>query len=199
MNARPKRKDPVCPWWLSYFLDIPVRRLIHNPDNILSSYVRPGQTAMDVGCGPGYFTLPMARMVGGTGMVIAVDLQPEMLAILRRRAERAGLLPRISLHRCGSARLGVEAPAVVPYLRKGVDFALAFAMVHEAQDPQTLLGEIAALLKPDGRLLLAEPRVHVTSDAFDETVRMARAVGLRPCAEPSIRMSRAVLLAKAGC
>ena len=167
-----------------------MRRLIHNPDNILSSYVRPGQTAMDVGCGPGYFTLPMAHMVGGTGMVIAVDLQPEMLAILRRRAERAGLLPRISLHRCGSARLAVEVP---------VDFALAFAVVHEAPDPQTLLGEIAALLKPAGRLLLAEPRAHVISEAFNETVRMARAVGLQPCAEPSIRMSRAVPLAKAGC
>jgi len=90
-------------------------------------------------------------------------------------------------------------PAVVPYLCKGVDFALAFAMVHEAPDPQTLLGEIAALLKPDGRLLLAELRAHVTSEAFNETVRMARAVGLQPCAEPSIRMSRAVPLAKAGC
>ncbi len=184
MTLRSEADEHICPWWLSYFLTNPLRRLIHNPERIVSNYVHPDQTVMDIGCGPGYFTLAMARMVGPTGQVIAVDLQPQMLDILRRRAARAGLLSRIRLHQCMADRLGVET---------GVDFALAFAMVHEVPNPGVLLGEIAAVLKPDAYFLLAEPRAHVTPQAFDRTLGLARAAGLQLCAHPRITMSRAVL------
>ena len=80
--------DHVCPWWLCFTFDNPLRRLIHNPDRLLRSWIAPGQTAIDIGCGMGYFTLPMARLVGNSGRVIAVDLQAQMLDRLQRRAER---------------------------------------------------------------------------------------------------------------
>ena len=189
MDSGPKARERVCPWWMSYFLCNPLRLIVHNPERILDGHVRPGHTAMDLGCGPGYFTLPMARLVGQTGQVIAVDLQPRMLDILRRRAERAGLSTRIQLHQCSADRLGVQTQ---------VDFAMAFAMVHEVPDPHALLGEIATLLKPEARFLLAEPRAHITPSAFNRTLEIARTVGLLPCAEPRIAMCRAVLLAPSG-
>ena len=81
----------VCPWWsVPFTIDPPFRRLVHDPQKIVGPYVKPGMTVMDVGCGVGWFSIPMARMVGDQGKVIAVDLQPQMLDMLRRRAEKAG-------------------------------------------------------------------------------------------------------------
>lgn len=185
MSAKPTTTTYLCPWWLIWFLDNPLRRLIHHPETILAPHVQPGDTALDIGCGPGYFTLPLARLVGLHGSVIAADLQPQMLDIVRRRAGRAGLLPRIHLHHCAAGQLGVDTP---------VDFALAFAMLHETQHTADLLAEVAAVLKPAGRLLVAEPRAHVSAQLFAETLMLARAVSLEPCLEPRIAMCRAVLL-----
>ena len=69
----------VCPWWLCYSFDNPLRRLIHNPQRILSPYIKQGMTVLDAGCGMGYFSIGMAKMVGDSGKVIAVDLQQKML------------------------------------------------------------------------------------------------------------------------
>jgi ubiquinone/menaquinone biosynthesis C-methylase UbiE len=181
-------KIRVCPWWLSYVLHNPLRHWLHNPDRMLAGLVQPGQTVVDIGCGPGHFTLGMARLVGEAGKVIAVDVQPQMLDVVRRRAARAGLLGRIQLHQCTPARLDLESP---------VDFALAFWMVHEVPDSVSFLCQVAALLKPGARFLLVEPRLHVTGEQFSRTVQIARAAGLQPCAEPGIMLSRAVLLTPA--
>ena len=69
----------VCPSWLAFVLNNPLRKLLQNPEKILKGLVQEGQTAVDLGCGPGFFTLPLARMVGESGRVIAVDLQSKML------------------------------------------------------------------------------------------------------------------------
>lgn len=68
-------------------------------------------TVLDVGCGVGWFSIPMARMAGDRGRVIAVDLQQQMLDMLRRRAAAAGVLGRIGLHKCEQDRLGIDAAA----------------------------------------------------------------------------------------
>jgi 2-polyprenyl-3-methyl-5-hydroxy-6-metoxy-1,4-benzoquinol methylase len=87
----------ICPWWGGYFIDNPLRRLIHDLQTILGPYVKPGMTVLDVGCGMGFFSIGMARMVGDEGRVIAVDLQQKMLDVLWRRAQRAGVADRIRL------------------------------------------------------------------------------------------------------
>jgi ubiquinone/menaquinone biosynthesis C-methylase UbiE len=174
----------VCPWWGGYFIDNPLRRLLHRPEKIVGPYVRPGMTVMDVGCGMGLFSIAMAKMVTETGRVIAVDLQQQMLDALGRRAEKAGVAARIRTHRCEADRLGVDAAA---------DFVLAFAMVHEVPGQRRLLTEIRDCLKPAGRFLVAEPRLHVSGKAFGQTVALAEEVGLKVVENPAVRLCRAAV------
>ena len=98
----------VCPWWLGYFLVSPLRRLWQSPRRILSPHVSAGMTVIEPGCGMGFFTLELARLVGPRGKVIAIDLQSRMLAGLRRRAARAGLAERIEGRLVENASLGIE-------------------------------------------------------------------------------------------
>jgi ubiquinone/menaquinone biosynthesis C-methylase UbiE len=178
----------VCPWWSAPFtIDTPLRRFLHNPEKIVGPYVRPGMTVLDVGCGVGWFSIPMARMVGDGGKVIAVDLQPQMLAMLRRRADKAGVMARIDTHPCEQNCLNLHVDA---------DFALAFAMVHEVPDARRLFNEIRDCLKPGGRLLLAEPPLHVPRRKFADEVASAEAAGLRLLGHPRFRWSRAALFDK---
>jgi ubiquinone/menaquinone biosynthesis C-methylase UbiE len=178
----------VCPWWAGYFIDNRLRRLIHNPARILGPHVHAGMTTLDVGCGMGLFSLAMAQLVGPAGHVIAADLQPGMLRVLQHRAARADLADRIELHTCEPTHLGVTMPC---------DFALAFAMLHEVPDPDRLLTEIHACLKPGGRLLLAEPCGHVRAAAFAHELALAAAAGLTQCGAPPVRWCHAALLARA--
>src|SRR5713226_6618958 len=78
----------VGPWWLGYFLLNPLRRFGQNPTNILSPHVREGMTVLEPGPGMGFFTLELARLVGSSGRVIAVEIQPKMLVRLKRRAAK---------------------------------------------------------------------------------------------------------------
>ena len=65
----------ICPTWVGYLLLSPLRKLLENPDKILRCFIREGMTVLEPGCDMGYFTLPVARMVGPRGKVVAVDLQ----------------------------------------------------------------------------------------------------------------------------
>jgi len=130
----------------------------------------------------------MAKIVGDSGLVIAVDLQQKMLDVLRQRATVAGVANRIRLHKCEQDRLGVDAQT---------DFALAFMMVHEVPDQRRLLSEIYASLKLGGKLLVAEPKIHVPGKTFDQERATAEEVGLRPVETPRIHGCRAVVLEKA--
>jgi len=177
----------VCPWWGGYFIDNPLRRLIHDPAKIVGPYVRPGMTVMDVGCGMGFFAIAMARMVGETGRVIAVDLQQKMLDVLNRRAARAGLAQRIRTHRCQADVLGIHQP---------VDFALAFAVVHEVPDVHRFLGQVHSCLRAEAKLLVAEPRLHVSGRAFQAMVALAEAVGLEQSEQPVVRWCRAMVFVR---
>jgi ubiquinone/menaquinone biosynthesis C-methylase UbiE len=89
------KEHHVCPWWLAYTFDNPLRRLIHRTAAMFHGLVEEGMTVLDIGCGMGYFSIALAKIVGPRGLVIAVDLQPQMLNILRKRAEKAGMVDRI--------------------------------------------------------------------------------------------------------
>ncbi len=167
--ARPHR---VCPWWLGYALVSPLRRLVENPERILAPHVRPGARVLEVGCGMGYFTLPLARLVGAGGHVVSVDVQPRMLLALERRARRAGLQARIETRLCGAGSLGLASEA------GRFDLAILIHVLHELPEPRAALREIRGVLAPGGRLLLVEPPGHVSEPEFLRQIETARAVGL---------------------
>lgn len=184
--------ERVCPWWLGYLLASPVRRLFEKPEEVLGPYLRSGATALDVGCGMGFFSLPMAGLVGSGGRVICVDLQQRMINSLARRAARAGVSERIETRVCSKDSLGIRD------LQGEVDFALAYAVVHEVPDAAAFLVEIGDVLVPGGRLLIAEPAGHVSREAFEETVALAGKAGVSLVDRPAVKRSRAVLLEKPG-
>ena len=181
----------VCPWWLGYLLAIPLRRLWQNPIDILGPFVGDAMTVLEPGCGMGFFTLDLARMVGPRGKVVAVDVQPRMLTGLQRRARRAGLGDRID------ARLADGEQSGVADLDGKVDFALAFAMVHEVPDAARFLADVYRALAPGGKLLVAEPRGHVTDDAFRALLDRAAKTGFCLTPGPEIRSSHTAVLVKA--
>ncbi|HEV2132851.1 MAG TPA: methyltransferase domain-containing protein [Terracidiphilus sp.] len=181
----------VCPWWIGYLLASPIRRwLSETPEALLAPYIRPGMTVLEPGPGMGYFTLPMARMVGPSGQIVAVDIQARMLAVLRKRARKSGLLDRIETRLAQPDRMGLDD------LRGAADFVLAFAVVHEMPSSAAFFLEAAAALRPGGLLLFAEPAGHVDRHAFAAELKDAQSAGLVEVSRPPIRRSIAAVLKK---
>jgi SAM-dependent methyltransferase len=150
-------------------------------------------TVLEPGPGMGFFTLPLARMVGPNGRVVALDVQPKMLEGLRRRSGRAGLLARIE------TRLVPFDSMQLDDLKDAVDFVLAFAMVHEMPSAERFFAETASTLRTGGLLLLAEPTGHVTPEEFEHELEAARKAGLEPASRPEIRRCLAAVLYKVDC
>ena len=143
---------------------------------------------LEVGPGMGFFTLPLARLVGPRGRVTCVDVQEKMLAALMRRARRANFAERIEARTCGSDSLGVADLALK------MDFVLAFAVVHEIGDADRFFREVQSALKPGGRVLFAEPSGHVSEPAFQESLSLAGHNGLQRVDSLKILHSRAAVL-----
>ncbi|MBU2499128.1 MAG: class I SAM-dependent methyltransferase [Proteobacteria bacterium] len=176
--------DHVCPWWLAYTFDNPLRRIFHKPEKTLGPYLQTGMTAVDLGCGMGYFSIAMAEIVGENGLVIAVDIQQKMLDVVARRASSRGVRDRIQLHRCESDAIG---------LTRRVDFALTFWMVHEVPNKGRFMGQVRSLLKPGGKYLLVEPKFHIGAAKFENILQDAASGGFETLSSPAIALSRAVL------
>jgi ubiquinone/menaquinone biosynthesis C-methylase UbiE len=183
----PSSEPYVCSADHAGWLSTPVRRLITDPRRMLKGLVSPGDAVADIGCGPGFFTLPLAESVGDGGSVVAVDLQAAMLDKVRERAEKRGLMGRIRLYQCGPDSLGLADAGPL-------DFALAFWMIHEVPGRAGLLAEVHGALRPGGRLLAVEPRGHVGPAAWAGTLEDAAAAGFAVVARPKLAFSRAALL-----
>jgi SAM-dependent methyltransferase len=190
--ARRRMHVHVCPPWLGHLIALGPRRLVHNPASLLGPFVSEGMTVLEPGPGMGFFTLDLARLVGATGTVVAVDLQPAMLDAIRRRADTADLGSRIDLRRVENSCMGLGD------LDAKVDFALAFAMVHEVPDAAAFFREVAAALRPGGKVLFAEPIFHVTGKKFAASIAVAENAGLEVESRPTIRISHAAVLVKNG-
>jgi ubiquinone/menaquinone biosynthesis C-methylase UbiE len=145
-------------------------------------------TALDLGCGPGYFSVDMARLVGATGRVIACDLQDGMLQKLGAKIKGSDLEKIISLHKCPDGKIGVSEP---------VDFVLAFYMLHEVPDQDKYFKELYSLLKSIGRFLAVEPPFHVSKSEFDETIKKAKAAGFEAIESPRVFLGRTAVFKKA--
>lgn len=175
----------VCPVHFAGSLDNFLRRMIHKPGKILSPFIIPGIKVLDLGCGPGYFTVELARLVGEEGRVVAADIQPGMLEMMTKRIRESGFEKRVEQHLCPGDRIGIS---------QKFDFILAFWMVHEVPDQGRLFGELKEMLAPAGRILIVEPKFHVTCRAFRDTVSHIEAAGLIVADMPKIPISRAILV-----
>jgi len=180
----------VCPWWLGYLLLNPLRKIYYKPENVLKPYIHEGMTVLEVGTGMGFFTLPLARLVGESGHVVCVDLQERMLRAVKKRAARARLIDRIELRVCTPTSLGIDD------LAEKVNFALVFAVVHEVPDAKRFLSEIQTSLGKGGRLLFSEPAGHVPRKAFEDTLATAQILGFRIADSPKITRSYSSLWVK---
>lgn len=181
-----KDRNRVCPVELAGSLDSRVRRWLQNPHTILAPFVRQGMTALDIGCGPGFFSIEMAGMVGAGGRVIAADLQEGMLDKLRTKIKGTELEQRITCVRCSKDAINVS---------EGVDFILAFYMVHEIPDKDSFFRQAKAVLKPGGQFLLVEPRLfHVSRKDFEHTIQIAENNGFGAEPGPRLRFSWSAVL-----
>lgn len=165
--------EHICPPWIAYLMLTPLRRLFENPKKLFGAYVASGMTVLEPGPAMGFFTLPLARMVGEQGRVVAVDVQPRMLKALERRALRARLRDRID------PRLVQDGVMPLDDLAGQVGFCPLMHVVHEVDDPAQFFTQIRAALAPAGKVLLIEPKGHVTADAFAVSLGVAAAAGLR--------------------
>jgi 2-polyprenyl-3-methyl-5-hydroxy-6-metoxy-1,4-benzoquinol methylase len=169
--GEPPRNHHVCPWWIGYLLASPIRKLGENPKTILGHLVEPGMTVVDIGCAMGFFSLPLARMVGEDGRVVCVDVQPRMLATLTKRARRKGLDHIIKTRACTQESLGLDD------LAGRADLALAVHVVHETAYPRRFFSQCLEALTPGGTLLILEPAGHVSAEEFEVTRQLAIEVG----------------------
>jgi ubiquinone/menaquinone biosynthesis C-methylase UbiE len=162
------------------------RRLHQRPRRFLGELVKAGMTAADIGCGLGFYTIEMARMVGEKGRVIAVDFQPAMLRITARKARKARVSGRVRIIQCTQDDL---------MLAEQVDFALSMWVAHEVTDRDRFFRQIRRMLKTDSRFLLVEPRFHVNKKLYEAICGDAEKTGLKKVCEPSVGASRAALFA----
>ena len=110
-------KNRVCPVELAGSLDNKLRRWLQNPRKILAPYIKEGMRVLDIGCGPGFFTIEMAMMVGVNGKVFAADLQEGMLQIIKAKIAGTSIEKIITLHKTQQDRIN---------LNESVDFILVF-------------------------------------------------------------------------
>ncbi len=127
--------------------------------------VEPDMTICDMGCGNGFYSLQLARLVGPHGRILAVDIQPEMLAMLRDRAERGGI-ENIS------PILGSFHDPRLP--EKSVDLILLVDVYHEFSHPQQMLAAMRRALKPEGQVVLVEYRAEDATVPIKPLHKMSR-------------------------
>jgi len=156
------------------------RASMHPPHDVLVLLdLHPGQVVADIGCGPGYFTLPIAQRVQPDGRVIAVDIVPELLALLRQRVAAAAI-PHVD------SRLSEESH--FPVDNESCDRLLAAFLLHELADPAAFMREVRRVMRPGARGLAADwaPRDSPVGPSLDVRVppdraaEWLRAAGLTP-------------------
>lgn len=180
----------VCPAWIGYLLASPVRKLFQNPKKLLAPYIKEDMTVLDIGCAMGFFSLPAAQMVGQNGKVVCVDIQEKMIKSLEKRALKAGVSDRVETRICNQNSFCLN-----DFVEK-IDFAFAFAVVHEVPDASAFFDEIYKVVKSNSKFLVAEPRAHVSEKDFKKTISVAEQNSFKVITRPKARGIRVVLLKK---
>jgi ubiquinone/menaquinone biosynthesis C-methylase UbiE len=147
-------------------------------------------TVIDAGCAMGFFSLPMAKMVGSEGKVICIDLQEKMVQKLFKRAKKKELHKQIEIRVCGSDRLNIDDLVNV------ADFILASAVIHEVPDAVSFFTELYRAAIDGGKLLVVEPGSHVSKQSFQKTVDAAVKCGFTLMDNSVTRKRRLALFQK---
>lgn len=155
------------------------RAAMLQPEKLLRDLgLSEGMTIADIGCGPGFFTIPAAQIVGPKGVALAADIQGEMLSAVRSRALEHGLT---------NVRIVKTNDREIPIPPGSCDFALLAFTLHEIEHRASFLHRAARALKPGGRLIALEwdkvegPIGPPMEDRIspDELIADAQAAGLR--------------------
>ena len=177
----------VFPVWMVFLLDNGLRKLGQDPEKILKGLVAKGDMVADIGCGPGFFTLPLARMAGETGKVFACDVQDKMLEIIKKKIHDKPLFKNVLPVKLGAEQLK---------LPEGLDFVLCFNVIHEMENSGMFFEKIYGLMKNGGKMLVAEPNKRVNEDGFRNSIEKAILAGFKSSANLSISGERTALFLK---
>ncbi|MEI8203719.1 MAG: class I SAM-dependent methyltransferase [Bacteroidota bacterium] len=180
-----KRNVRVCPAERAGILDNSLRKIFQHPRKILKPFILDGMTVLDLGCGPGFFTFEIAKMLSNTGKVIAADLQQGMLDKVFNKIKNTGLEHKVELHKCDHNRIGIKEP---------VDIVFAFWMMHEVPDQDGYFDELLSIIKPDGLLYIVEPKFHVSKRIFDLMIEKLKDLEFEIVDFPKVFFSRTVLM-----
>jgi len=168
-------------------LDNKLRRFLQDPRKILAPYLREGMTVMDLGCGPGFFTLEMAYLTGPSGKVIAADIQQGMLDIVEKKIRGTFLEKTVQLHLCPQSGIGYAGKA---------DFILAFYVIHEIPDKTHLFLELYEILEPGGMVYIVEPAIHVTRSEMEKMLSLVNEAGFKTVLTHFNLINRTVILSR---
>lgn len=140
-----------------FLLDNFLRRLLFPPKKKVSKFISRGFAVADIGCGPGHFTIPMARIVGATGRVYAADSDPKSIEALKTKTEAENLQGIIEAHTTSAASL-----EFVP--GQSVDFAFANGLICCMTNHAGAVAEIKRILKPHGRAYISVTKAFRKAD-----------------------------------
>jgi predicted methyltransferase len=150
-----RRPAPVMGWAGADWLERPGRDKEQRPDEVVRKMgLKDGDTVADIGAGTGYFTRRLAKAVAPSGRVYAVDIQPEMIRLLKSNVEKAGLTNVVPI-------LGTGDDPKLP--KDSLDWILLVDVYHEFQQPKAMLAKMREALRATGRLALIEYRLEGTS------------------------------------
>jgi ubiquinone/menaquinone biosynthesis C-methylase UbiE len=151
VGAQERRPAPVMGASGADWLERPGRDEEQRPDLIIRTMgLENGNVVADLGAGTGYFTRPLARAVAPFGRVYAVDIQPEMISLLKQNVEKAGIKNVLPV-------LGAADDPKLP--KEAMDWILLVDVYHELQQPRAMLARMREALKPSGRIALVEYRL----------------------------------------
>lgn len=181
-----EERTRVCPVELAGSLDSKIRKWLQDPQKILAPFIKEGMKVLDVGCGPGFFSIEIAKMIGKNGKVFSVDLQEGMLQKIRNKIKGTELESRITLIKCEQDEINVP---------EKVDFILAFFMVHEVPNKDRLFEILKGILDIQGQFLIVEPKLfHVSKEEFELTLKKAEKAGFKISEGPKLPFSFSAVL-----
>jgi ubiquinone/menaquinone biosynthesis C-methylase UbiE len=156
-----------CPVSLVWLVDNPLRQRYMRP--VLAWVgIQPGETVLELGPGPGVFTVPAAQRVGPQGRLVAVDIQPQMIAQTEQRVRSAGLT-NVDTH--------VASAYDLPLANESVDRAFLVSVLQEVPDAARALAELRRVLKPDGIVSITAEFLDPDYWFLGETIRRLEAAG----------------------